>query len=87
MDEEKVLLCIRSLGDDTACQVHIHSENEMFKVAVVLADFIHNNKPFGFAFALALKFIENSPDTSELFTSNVVNVPDFNKLLKDLDHE
>ena len=84
MEDEKVLLKIYEEDDNVCVSFHIETQHDLSVVALALDDLIRKIPVLG-SMLLTVRVARSiDKDLDEKIDSDSVEIPDFNKLLKDL---
>ena len=80
-NNEETLLTITKMADGAAVEVHAHGLEDLMALTHAIASIGDHNPMFTVMLLLAMKEKMTNPEESK---SEAVDVPDFNKILKNL---
>jgi len=84
MEDEKVLLKISTDGDTTSVSFHTDSEYDITAIALAIDDLVKKTPVLGKALLAVRVARMIDKDLDGKIDNESVEIPDFNKLLKDL---
>ena len=84
MEDEKVLLKISTDGDTTCVSLHTDSEHDVTAIALAIDDLVKKTPVLGKALLAVRVARMIDEDLDRKIDNDSVKIPDFNKILKDL---
>ena len=82
MEEERILLQVADLGDQTHVKFETKSAEDLFNVAVAIHQLISEHIELALALSAVNKLVNENPEFSEDLENSTVDMTTFNNILK-----